>query len=167
MILVILPLRAVEDYQLGPDSMFKEGVPHGRIDLEHLPGQRDPLGGLLIGYGVDPHPQVVELEDLHVAAEIGRHESEVGGDIQHARVQVAHQAVPAVTQCGADAGRLDPAADLHPGPIVLQVARHRAERDSAGKIPSDSEEATDLNRLSIAVGTGDTRRVARAGKYGI
>src|ERR1044071_5722995 len=29
---VTVALRAADDYQLGPDSMFKEGIPHGRVE---------------------------------------------------------------------------------------------------------------------------------------
>ena len=46
---------------------------------------------------VHPNAQVVELEYLHVAAEIGRHESEVGRDVEHARVEVTHQPMAAMT----------------------------------------------------------------------
>jgi enterochelin esterase family protein len=29
---VVATLRAADDYKLGPDSMFKEGIPHGRVE---------------------------------------------------------------------------------------------------------------------------------------
>src|SRR4051812_49345016 len=30
-LLTVLPVRAIDDYQLGPDSMPQEGVPKGRV----------------------------------------------------------------------------------------------------------------------------------------
>ena len=68
-----------------------------------------------------------------MTTEIGRHQRQIGRDVEHARVQVAHQAVPAVAQRPAHAGRLDPAGDLGPGALVLDIARDRAERDAGAQ----------------------------------
>ena len=64
------------------------------VEVEDLAGQVDSARDLGVGDLLDPYPQVVELEHLHVTAEVGRDEGEVGRDVEHARVEVAHQAVP-------------------------------------------------------------------------
>ena len=100
--------------------------------LGHLEDLRR-LGHSGVHFGLrdllDAHPQVVELQHLHVAAEVRVHHGQVGGDVVHAGVEVAHQPVAAVAQHLADAGRAHPALDLLPGPLVTQVAGHAAELD--------------------------------------
>ncbi len=66
-----------------------------------------------------------------MTAELGRHQRGVGGDVHHPGIEVAHQAVPSVAEGRPHAGRLDPAGDARPGPLVLDVARHRPEVDAA------------------------------------
>src|SRR6185369_16620010 len=72
------------------------------VQHEDLAGQLHPVGDLVVGHGEHPLPQVVELKHLDVRAEGGGQQGEVGGDVEHARVEVAHQPVPGGAQRGPD-----------------------------------------------------------------
>jgi hypothetical protein len=61
-----------------PGGPFQVRFLHGIVDGEDALRRRDPLLFLLVGHGRDPYPEIVELEDLDVAAEVGGHQGEVG-----------------------------------------------------------------------------------------
>ena len=118
------------------------------VQGEDLAGEVLAGHDLGVGDRSDPYPEVVELEHLHVTAEVHRHERQVGGDVEHAGVEVAHDAVPCVLESSPDAGRLDPPGDLVPGPVLLEIAGDRAERN-----PCPHEGVGDLGqRAGAAVG---------------
>ena len=74
-------------------------VVHGVVDGEDLAGElRAVRVTSRLGDRVDPYAQVVELQHLHVPAEVGRHQVRSVDDVEHARVEVAHQPVPAVAE---------------------------------------------------------------------
>ena len=98
-------------------------VVHGVIHDEEFAGEPEPFGHLRLGDGVDPFAEVIEFEHLHVGAEGGGHGGEVGGDIEHARIEVAHESVPGIAEPGADAGGVDPRGDPLPGGLLLEVPR--------------------------------------------
>ena len=79
--------------------------------------------------------QFVHLDDLDVAAEAGALLREVGVDVEHAAVVVAHDAEAVVLHHVADAGGVDPGRDLVPARgVVVQHAGDLVERDSARRL---------------------------------
>jgi hypothetical protein len=66
-----------------PGGPFQVRFLHGIVDGEDAPRRRDPLFFLLVGHCRDPYPEIVELEDLDVAAEVGGHQGEVGRHVKH------------------------------------------------------------------------------------
>src|SRR5437764_14655155 len=109
-----------------------------------------PLVGFDLTDLLDAHSQVVDLEHLDVPAEVGGHKREVGGHVEHARVEMAQQAVPAVPQLGAYPSGLDPAADLVPGGGLFEITRNAARLDSA------AAESVDHFRLRAGSAVGET-----------
>ena len=119
------PVQPDGDLGGPPEVLVLDAV----VDLEHRARELHPVGDLTVGHAGDSYPQVVELDHLHVPAEVRRDQRQVGGHVEHAWIQVAHQAVPTGTQRATDAGRLDPPLDPGPRPLVLHVPRDRPERD--------------------------------------
>jgi hypothetical protein len=98
------------------------------VELEHVASQHDPLVGLGVGDLLDAYSQIVDLQDLDVTAKLRGHQGEIGRDIEHARVEVPEQAVPALPQRASYAGGPHPLGDPRPGALILQVAGHGSER---------------------------------------
>src|SRR5665213_2656058 len=80
---------------------------------------------------VDSDPLVVELHDLHVTTEMSGDHREVCRDVEHSGVQVTHRPVTRIAQGAAHTGGLDPPIDTVPCVRVLEIARHRPERNAA------------------------------------
>ena len=115
-------------YPCGP---FEVDRVDAAVEFEDLARKLDAGCGLVVSDSVDTHPKIVELDDLHVTAQVRRDHREVSRDVEHAGVEVAHGAVPGVAQRAAHASCLDPAADAFPGARVFDVARDRAEGHAA------------------------------------
>ena len=120
-------------------------VVHGVVKDKQLPGQVEAFSDLRVGDPVHPFPEVIEFQHLHVGAEGGGDGGEVGGDVQHARVQVAHEPVPGVAQPGADAGGVHPLGDAVPGGFLLEVSGDGAELDAG-----PAEDVGDLGDRALA-----------------
>ena len=120
-------------------------VVHGTVEDKQLPGKVEAFSDLRVGDPVDPFPEVIELQHLDMGAEGGGDGGEVGGDVQHARVQVAHKPVPGVAQPGADAGGVHPLGDAFPGGFLLEVSGDRAELDAG-----PAEDVGDLGDRALA-----------------
>ena len=64
-------------------------------------------------------------------AEHGWDHRQVGGDVVHPGVKVAHKTVTAFSQSLANACYFDPTLDPCPGPFIRQIARNGAKSDAA------------------------------------
>ncbi len=119
------------------------------LDVEGVPEARDAVADLGRGHLRPKRRQLVHLDDLDVAAEARALLREVGVDVEHAAVVVAHDAEAVVLHHVADPGRVDPARDLVPRQgIVVQHPRDLVEGD-----PRAPEDVGDLrHRAGLAVG---------------
>ena len=63
--------------------------------------------------------QLIHLHDFDVSAEIGTVLSEVGIDIEHSSVVMAHHAQSIVFHSVSDPGGFDPAGDFIPGDRIV------------------------------------------------
>ncbi len=134
-------IQSHADRRTPGEVLFPDRV----IEGEDLPGEVHAGRRLCVGDLLDALPQVIELEHLDVGTERGRQQCQVGRDIQHARVDVAHQAVPGMPKRSADMGGADPPADALPRRLLTQPARYGAERD-----PGATEHIAHLGHRALA-----------------
>lgn len=90
------------------------------IQGEYFACDIHPFSDLSVGHLVDPHPEIVELQNLDVRSERCRKKCEVGRDVEHSRVQVAHQPVSRMAESSRDMRSIDPLLDAAPCRFLAQ-----------------------------------------------
>ena len=113
-----------------PRSPIEVLLVHGLRQLEDVARQLLACGDLTVTDLLDASAQIIELEHLHVPAELRGDEGHVGGDIEHARIQVPHESMACVPQYLPYFRRVDPLLDPAPGLLVMEVAGNRSEVDT-------------------------------------
>ena len=101
-----------------------------RLDIERLVKRRHLRGDLARRHVTPERSQLLHLEDLDVAAERGAVAGEIGVDVEHPAVVVAHQAKPVVREHVHGASGGDPVVHLSPARlVVVQETGHLVKVD--------------------------------------
>ena len=141
----------------NPSAPREIVVFHRLVNSEDLAGQRDTFCHLSIRDLVDAHAQIIELEHFDMCAELCRHERQIGRDVEHSRVEVAHQSRAGIPQSGAYRSRVDPLRDALPGAVFAQPSGHRAKFDAG-----PPEHVRDLGHRALSA-VGEPLAGAEAG----
>ncbi len=100
------------------------------VEREQCAGELQAVGELGVCHFLDTHTEVVELEHLHVGAELGGDQRHVGRDVEHPGIQMAEKTVAPVPETAAHRCGVHPLLDAPPGALLAQVPRHRPELDA-------------------------------------
>lgn len=134
------------------------------LDVEGLREGCELGGDGGVGDGEAQGGEFVDFEGFDVRAEDGGDRGEVGGDVQHTGVVVAHEAEAGVGEGVGDAGSGDPGVDLLPAGGIVRAG---VAEDSVDLVEGDSGALEDVGELGHGAGGAVGEPISRhAGAIG-